>query len=297
MRNEAQMMDLIMTTAREDERIRAVILNGSRANPEAKRDMFQDYDIVYVVVSVEDIIQERAWFDRFGERMIAQSSDEQLDVDRKLGDGFINMMQFADGNRLDLQLVQADRLEELKPDSLSVLLLDKDGLIGAFDPPSLRDYAVKPPTAREFAACANEFWWVSTYVAKGLWRDELIYAKTMMEGPVREMLVRMLRWLVGARTNYAADTGKFGKYLERYLSPDEWASYRRTYPDADPERMWDALLLMGELFRQAGREVAAACACSYPEKDDRLVAAHLAHVRRLAPEAMEYMNRDGHGRI
>ncbi|MFC4099501.1 aminoglycoside 6-adenylyltransferase [Paenibacillus xanthanilyticus] len=297
MRNEAQMMDLILSTAREDERIRAVILNGSRANPEARRDLFQDYDIVYVVASVEDIIRDRAWFDRFGERMIAQSSDQQLDSDRQPGDSFICMMQFMDGNRLDLRLFQADRLAELEPDSLSVLLLDKDGLIGEMEPPSLRDYAVKPPAAREFDACANEFWWVSTYVAKGLWRDELTYAKSMMDGPVREMLIRMLVWRIGERTGYAADTGKLGKYLKSHLAPAEWELFVRTYPDAVPERMWEALLRMGELFRQAGREVAAACGYVYPEEDDRRVTAHLAYVRRLAPDASDYMNRDGHGRI
>lgn len=297
MRNEKQMMDLILSTAREDDRIRAVILNGSRANPQARRDLFQDYDIVYVVTSVEAIIQERGWFDRFGERIIQQSSNEQSDCERKPEDGFICMMLFTDGNRLDLYLIQADRLTELEPDSLSVLLLDKDGLIGEMAPPSLRDYEVKPPNVREYAACCNEFWWVSTYVAKGLWRDEPIYAKTMMEGPVRDMLVRMLQWQVGVRTGYTADTGKFGKYLQRYMAPDEWTSFRRTYADADPDRMWEALQTMGELFRRAGREVAAACGYAYAEEDDRLVSAHLAHVRRLAPDAAEYTNRDGHGRI
>ncbi len=43
------MFDLILDTARADERIRAVILNGSRANPNAPRDPFQDFDIVYLV--------------------------------------------------------------------------------------------------------------------------------------------------------------------------------------------------------------------------------------------------------
>lgn len=35
MRSEQEMLDLILDTARQDERIRAVILNGSRANPNA----------------------------------------------------------------------------------------------------------------------------------------------------------------------------------------------------------------------------------------------------------------------
>ena len=40
MRSEQEMFDLILQTAREDDRIRAVIMNGSRANPSAPRDIF-----------------------------------------------------------------------------------------------------------------------------------------------------------------------------------------------------------------------------------------------------------------
>ena len=48
-RTEQQMMDLILGFARRDDRVRAVWLNGSRANPKAPRDQFQDFDIVYAV--------------------------------------------------------------------------------------------------------------------------------------------------------------------------------------------------------------------------------------------------------
>ena len=49
MRSEQEILDLIVNTARDDERIRAVIMNGSRVNPNAPRDVFQDFDVVYLV--------------------------------------------------------------------------------------------------------------------------------------------------------------------------------------------------------------------------------------------------------
>ena len=39
MRSEKEMLDLIIRTAQDDVRIRAVIMNGSRANPNAPRDI------------------------------------------------------------------------------------------------------------------------------------------------------------------------------------------------------------------------------------------------------------------
>ncbi len=42
MRSEQEMHELIASIARNDERIRAAIMNGSRADPNAPRDLFQD---------------------------------------------------------------------------------------------------------------------------------------------------------------------------------------------------------------------------------------------------------------
>jgi len=47
--------------ARENPSIRAVCMNGSRTNPIAKRDIFQDYDIVYVVESVSSFVDDKSW--------------------------------------------------------------------------------------------------------------------------------------------------------------------------------------------------------------------------------------------
>ena len=50
MRTEQEMLDLIINTAKEDHRIRAVYMEGSRTNPKVPRDIFQDYDIEYIVI-------------------------------------------------------------------------------------------------------------------------------------------------------------------------------------------------------------------------------------------------------
>ena len=52
MRTEQEMFDLILGFARRDERVRVAAMNGSRANPNAARDAFQDYDIVFGVTEM-----------------------------------------------------------------------------------------------------------------------------------------------------------------------------------------------------------------------------------------------------
>ncbi|BAJ64734.1 aminoglycoside 6-adenylyltransferase [Anaerolinea thermophila] len=281
MRTEQEMMDLILTFARNDERVRAVILNGSRANPNAPRDFFQDFDIVFVVTDDAPFKQDRSWMRCFGDLMIVQVPEEMgYPVEESSTDIYVYLMQFTDGNRIDLTIHPLQRLSELGRDSLSVLLLDKDGIIEPFPPPHEGDYLPKPPTPRQFADCCNEFWWVSTYVAKGLWREEITYAKAMME-VCRAQLFAILRWYIGMRTDFQVNPGKEGKYYRKYLEPERWARLLATYADADPRRTWNALFAMADLFRDTAQVVAQRFGLTYPQEEDSKVSAFLLQVRAL----------------
>ena len=52
MRSEREMYDLILEYALRDQRVRGVILNGSRADPVASLDQLRDFDIVYLVTDI-----------------------------------------------------------------------------------------------------------------------------------------------------------------------------------------------------------------------------------------------------
>ncbi len=285
MRSEGEMMDLILGTAREDVRIRAVMMNGSRANPNAPRDFFQDFDIVYFVHDVAPFKQNIPWIDRFGERMILQLPDDMTDPppDDTISYGYL--IQLADGNRIDLTFYPIDKLDVREEDSQTVVLLDKDGILPPYPPASDRDYLPKPPTAKRFDDCCNEFWWVSAYVAKGLWREELTHAKYVHEHYVREQVMKMLDWSGGVKTGFSRSTGKNGKYLKQYLEPELWAMLEQTFADASYEQSWEALLVMGDLFRKIAGAVATHFGYEYPYGDDERVSAHLRHVRSLPRDA------------
>ncbi len=285
MRSEQEMLDLIVGTAQADDRIRAVILNGSRANPNAKRDLFQDYDIVYVVTEMAPFVHNLAWIRRFGELMVMQLPDEWSDAPASPGGSYGYLMQFMDGNRIDLTLIVVDRLAEMGRDSLSVLLLDKDDFIEPFPPPHEGDYLPAPPSAQTFFECCNEFWWVSPYVAKALWRDEILYAKELTEQILRRHLMQLLVWRIGSQTNFAVNPGKGGKYFRRYLEPQMWGMLLKSYAAADVDATWDALEVMCDLFRIAAVATAAQFAFDYPYQDDERVTAFLRRVRTLPQDA------------
>lgn len=76
MRTEQEVMDLILDVAQSDERIRAVLLVGSRANPEVPKDIYQDYDITFFMEDITPYYNNPAWVEAcFGKPLMMQKPE------------------------------------------------------------------------------------------------------------------------------------------------------------------------------------------------------------------------------
>ena len=277
-RSEEEMMELILSVARKDGRIRAVTMNGSRANPNAPRDRSRD---------ITPFVEDHRWLDIFGERVIMQTPEDwEVFVpydDPWHGKHYSYLVQFTDGNRIDFTIALPEMIPFLTSDSQTILLLDKDGILPALPETSDRDYWVKKPNANRFYGCCNEFLWVSTYVAKGLARQEVTFARQCLEVYVRDALQKMLGFYVGTRTGFTVSIGKSGKYLPKYLSPELWQAFLATFPDIDIQNTWKALFAMLELFYHIGTATAKALDYPFPEEEYQRVLQYLkaVHCRPL----------------
>src|SRR4030095_10560379 len=215
MRTSDEIKKLITDKANSDSRIRAVLLNGSRANPNVVPDRFQDFDVVYIVTEIESFISDHSWTNIFGEILIRQLPDE-MEVGREANAeekvSFSYLMLLNDGNRIDLTLFPKDKLEtNFHRDSLTIVWLDKDSIFANIEKSSDKDYLIKSPSERAFLESCNEFWWTSTNVAKGISRNEITYAREMLETVVRPMFMKIVEWYIGTETNFSVAFGKGGK--------------------------------------------------------------------------------------
>jgi aminoglycoside 6-adenylyltransferase len=285
MRSEQEITDLILRYANNDENIRLVVMNGSRADPQVKKDPFQDFDVACLVRDLEAYKQNHTIATSFGEIMILQALDDVYDPPLDDCHYYSYLMQFVDGRRIDLSFHSLELLGKVLSDTLTIVLLDKDGRERELPPPSDAGYYPVPPSEKSFTECCNEFWWVTPYVAKGLWREQLTYAKYHQEVILRKELMKMMVWYFGVQTNFQRSPGHAGKYLKKYLDPDIWAQLESTYCDSKPEHTWEALLAMGDLFRQTARVVAAHFRYNYPEGEDRRVSEFIRHIRNLPRDA------------
>jgi len=272
-------MDLILGTAQADPNIRTVVLEGSRASHAARKDPFQDYDIIYGVTDLSPYRKNLDWIKRFGELMVLQMPDG-MGSSPSVPYKFTYLMQFLDGNRIDLNLYQLDHLKGHTFSSQSVVLLDKDGWLN-LPPPNESDYFPSKPTEREFFDCCNEFWWVTPYVAKGLWRRDVGYARHMLDTILRSEALKMTTWYFGVKTDFKENPGKYGRRFSDRIEPELLQLLGASYEAGTIDETWRALESLCALFQTAGSKVASHFQFHYPSQEDRNVTAYLRHIRAL----------------
>ncbi|MFD1629129.1 aminoglycoside 6-adenylyltransferase [Pseudopedobacter beijingensis] len=272
MRSTDEIKELIISTASSDDRIRAVLLNGSRANPTIQPDKYQDFDIVFVVNDLKTFTNNHNWTNCFGEKLISQLPNEMsFDSENPMEKGaFTYLMLFTDNNRIDLTLFPLEKFEtDFKLDSLTVVWLDKDQLFLNIPKPTDKDYHIQKPSEKYFLDVCNEFWWVSTYVAKGLVRNEISYAKEMLETVVRPMFMKIIEWYIGIQTDFSISFGKGGKFMKNNLSKTQYDKVLATYSDYQLEKNWTSLFLMTELFGAFAIIVADKLKFNYDLKEEK----------------------------
>lgn len=285
MRTEKEMLALIKRVAEEDERIRAAYLEGSRANPNVPRDIFQDYDIEYIVTETKSFREDKKWIDRFGERLYMQYPEESVYYPADVDNCYGWLLQLADGNRLDLHVcTEKYALAQLE---LYRTLVDKDNIMPKEQETSDERYWIKRPTKEEFACSCNEFWWCLNNVAKGLWRNELPYVMDMLDFAVRPMLKRLLEWKIGMEHHFSVSAGKAAKYMNRYLSEEAYKQFLATYAYAGTKELWKAVFQMCDLFQATAIEISGVLNLDYDREEAKNSRDFLEHVKKLPANAKE----------
>ena len=167
MRTDQEMLELILGTAKKLQ-VDAVALSGSRTDTKAPKDEFQDYDVVYVVDDLDTLTNDLSWLDQFGKRVIEQEVT--------LGHRRLYLMLFEDGKSIDLTLCPKEHINEwVAIEADYTVLVDEKDLFESYSPSPQR-FWTSPASETDFEKTCNEFWWVSAYVVKGIYRKQVIYA-------------------------------------------------------------------------------------------------------------------------
>ena len=256
MRAETEMLNLILQTAKTIQ-VEAVALSGSRTNPKAPKDEFQDYDVVYVVDDLDNLTKDLSWLEQFGKRIIEQEVS--------LGNRRLYLMLFEDGNRIDLTLCPKEHIQEWVDSEAGFTVLEDPEHL--FEPYSqnLERFWIHPASETDFEKTCNEFWWVSAYVVKGICRNQLVYATDHLYGICQQELLKVLAWQV-ASDKGTVDIGKNYKYLFNYLPTEKEKEFSDLLDFSSVEKLIQSLYATMKLFHQEAQSLAQKMGFDYDKE-------------------------------
>lgn len=254
MKTEREVLEEIFNNASIEDDIRAVCMNGSRVNKFIEPDEYQDFDIAFIVNNYESFIQHVSFIKNFGERIISQCNRERSDSGIK--DQLFYMVLFENHMRVDFRFIPFEYIEAYRyEDYLLKVLIDKDHYFSDQSEPSDKKYHIMQPNQKRFDFVCNEFWWLSTYVVKGIKREEIFYAIDHLN-MMRDLLLTMYDWKVGNKFNWQISTGKNHKLLKKYISKSEWNKLLESYPHGEVVDITNSLLSITEQFYILSVEIA-----------------------------------------
>ena len=285
---EQEVVDRLVAWGTAHALVRAMILTSSRARPDGLVDPFSDYDLILAVSEVEPFAFDDAWVFEYGRPMVRFGDQSEM---HGLATYFRGVV-YQNYVKIDYSIWPVEVLSRIAasahlPDGLDVgyrVLLDKDRRTAEWRPPSYQAFIPARPTEAQYQALVEEFWWDTTYVAKSLWRDELVFAKWMLDQDLKlETLRRLLEWRIELDHTWSVKPGVHGRGLKRLLPPDTWLDFARTYVSLDVEETWGALARVIALFRKLASEVGNALGYPYPQQVDAQVSAYLEAMRQMPP--------------
>jgi len=288
------MIERLIEWGEQQPLVRAMILTSTRAIPNASPDLFSDYDVILALRDVRPFHEDRTWLEDFGP-VLALYRDP-LEVDK----GYLtsgNVTQYENGLKIDFTLWSVEILQRVAAepelpaefDAGYRVLLDKDGLTEGLKPPSYRAYIPTPPTEADYQTVIELFFLDTTYVAKLLWRDDMMAAKELLDHFVKQEHLRpMLEWRVEIDHGWSVKPGPYGRRLKKWLRPDLWTELENTYTGLEPEANWAALFDTIALFRKVALEVGQQLGYAYSYDLDRRAMAYLNKVKNLDRNAKNF---------
>ena len=230
-------------------------------------------------LTIREFTKDNKWVEIFGEIIIVQYPMDWYSHPYNYAghDNFAYLIQFKDGNRIDLTLIDVCNIDKeqgyCEP---RIVLLTKDNFkeLQQIDDESV--FYIQKPSEMEYYNTCNEFRWLSVYISKGLCREELYYAKYAYDVLMMEMFIKMLNWKIGVDNDFNVTTGNHSKYLKRFLSLEEMKRFHSVFPNGTYEDIWSKLYVIYDYFAEIAKYVGEALKYNFDAKETEEVRSFLS---------------------
>jgi aminoglycoside 6-adenylyltransferase len=265
--------ELILAWAEQDENVRALVLTGSTARDDGRKDEFSDLDVEVIARDGQPLLESDAWFEAFGEIWAMLRFDERQYPTR--------LLIYEGGSKVDFTVGDRGRLDEQR-ETLDDLyergyrvLLDKDGIAEGLPAPTGLFEVAAPPTQAEFRFVVEEFWFEAMHMPKYLVRGDLWVVK-FRDWTMKCDLLRMLEWRAVALASEPVDVHHIGHQLREWVDEATWQEVQGVFGQFGRDDAQRAVLATCELFGRVARETADVLGLEYPDAMEREIRGYIA---------------------
>jgi len=269
-------LDRIIKWGEQEEAVKALILQGSRAAGIA--DEYSDYDLAVFCSTYEPYIQEESWLSNIKDVWVCVH-EKVVQNDKVFP---TRLVIFEGGIKADFTFYTMDVLEALGhkkslPDEYNrgyLVLLDKESLAASLPKASGKERPANKPSEQEFLRVIKEFWFEVHHVAKYLKREDLWSAKFRSGSINDHFLLKMIQWHEEARLQWQSRMPPLGKRMHSWVDEDTWKALHQIFAHFDSKDSWQALMHTMELFRNIAIATSNKLGYNYPHDLDK----HITHI-------------------
>lgn len=244
----------------------------------------------YFIVDCIDVFEGNDIFETcFGKRILLYRSDKnypELFPNTKA-----HLMVFEDGITIVINAIDRESFMEKYRNSNSCesmwigdtykKLLDKEGILPDIERLEEKKLLMREiPTKKDFDGICSEFYWVLKTYAEYTLRKELPSAMFYLNISIRELLNRMLHWYICMQSDEPVEIGILDSNLEGLLEEELFQLYKKTYPSADYEKLWEAYEAVTLLWNTVGHRIAGHYQFTYPDRTEKEMKEFITNLRK-----------------
>jgi aminoglycoside 6-adenylyltransferase len=241
----------------KNEKIRGLILSGSRVAKNSKVDFLSDYDIAVVVNDI-DFIKNDQWLNELQEYWVCVHDEFDL-LGFKVP---TRLVIFNDELKIDFSFLMVQIFNKISssgllPDNFNLgykILLDKDSTLNNLPTPTFKAFLLDKPSEADFNRNVNEFWFEVYHATKYLTRNDLWVAK-FRDWSTKQFLLQMLQWYQGSKNNWDFSPKSDGKEMMNWVDSKILERLNQCFGAFEKESSWRAIENTTRLYREVAKEV------------------------------------------
>ena len=272
------LLENIIEYGNRDDKIRAIIMIGSRAQANNRADEYSDLDLILIVNDAQSFFVSDDWLLQIGVPRISfveQTIDDAWEK-RVMFDGALDVDFVIFSQEDATAAIKDGDAREMLREGYSVLI-DKCGVAQYL--PEIRT-VIEPyayPSGDEFINNVNDFFYHTIWFGKKLLRGELWTAKLCLDTYIKTHILWMSELYEHTRHDDDFSTRKRGRYFDTWASEETKTQLAETFAHYNKPDMTRALTATIKMYRNLATAAAVALAYTYPTTADEFATDWVVH--------------------